>query len=266
MRVVKKTVLWRAVLTVCVVTVTAILAYFSSAGSAAASNAEIEAKKPKAPSELTAAAISENAVYLTWKDNADNEAAFFIYRGEKPGDADRFLDSVHENVTEFTDTEVKPGKTYYYRVKSNNNYGYTEYTEEVSATTSPPFAQVITLKVGSSQMYVNGAGQQIDPGRNTSPMVVNGRTLVPIRAVIENLGGTVEWDATDQKTTVKLGDNTVDLWIGKTTARVNGSETITDAPPNIINSRTMLPLRFISESLGSEVYWDGISRITIINR
>jgi hypothetical protein len=66
---------------------------------------------------------------------------------------------------------------------------------------------------------------------------------------------------------VKLHDNVVDLWIGKNTASVNGTQTITDAAPRLVNSRTMLPLRFISESLGSEVKWDGnASKVTIISK
>jgi hypothetical protein len=250
---------------VCVATILSALVFL--VGPAAASNAEIEAKKPKAPSDFAAVAISANAVYLTWKDNADNEAAFFIYRGVKPGDADTFLDSVHENVTEFTDTEAKPDITYYYRIKATNNYGGSGYTEEVSATTSPPFAKVITLRINSPNMFINGVSQQIDPGRNTSPVVVNGRTLVPIRAIVEALGGEIVWEASEQKTTVKMQDNSIDLWSGKTTAKVNGVETAIDAAPSIINGRTMLPLRFISESLGSRVLWDGNDkRVTIISQ
>lgn len=245
--------------------IVALLAVIQLGGPTQASALE----RPKAPSDLTAAAISKNAVYLTWKDNCDpnNRGSFFIYRGDHYGGATTFVASVHEGVTEYTDTDVVSDKTYYYRVNCYKSGLGSEYTEEASATTSPPFARIITLKIGSPQMSVDGAGRQIDPGRSTSPVEVNGRTMVPIRAIIEAMGGEVAWDEAEQKATVKMKDDVVDLWIGKNTARVNGAETRTDAAPSLINGRTMLPLRFISESLGSQVKWDGnTSRVTIISK
>lgn len=261
----KKNILSVSVLVMCMVAV--LMAVVSSVAPTYASNAEIEAKKPIAPSELTAVATSANSVYLTWKDNSSDEAAFFIYKGNHPGGATTYLGSVHENFTEFTDTEVKPGITYYYRLKASNNYGGSAYTEEASVTTSPPFAKIITLQIGSPNMFINGVSQKIDPGRNTSPLEVNGRTMVPIRAIIEAMGGEVAWDEAEQKATVKLQDDVVDLWIDKNTANVNGAQTTTDTAPRLINGRTMLPLRFISESLGSDVKWDGnASKVIIINK
>jgi hypothetical protein len=148
-------------------------------------------EKPKAPSDLTAAAISKNAVYLTWKDNCDpnNRGWFFIYKGDHYGGATTFVESVHEGITEYIDTDVASDTTYYYRVNCYKDGLGSEYAEEASVTTSPPFAKIITLKIGSPNMYINGVSQQIDAGRNTSPVEVNGRTMVPIRAVIEAMGG-----------------------------------------------------------------------------
>ncbi len=53
-------------------------------------------------------------------------------------------------------------------------------------------------------MTVNGVKKEIDPGRGTVPVIVKGRTLVPIRAIIEEMGGTIEWDGNERKVTISL--------------------------------------------------------------
>jgi len=116
---------------------------------------------------------------------------------------------------------------------------------------------VIVLQIGKSMFTVNGVSQSLD----SPPVIKNGRTLVPIRAIIESLGGTVSWDGVARKATVALGDTSLELWIGKSVARVNGMNTPIDSTnakvvPEIINGRTMLPLRFVSENLGATVTWE----------
>ena len=128
---------------------------------------------------------------------------------------------------------------------------------------------VLVLKVNDKYMLVNGQKQEIDPGRGTVPIIKNGRTLVPIRAIVEALGGTVGWDGTEKKVTIKLSSTTIELWIGRNRARVNGTEKQIDRDnpsvvPEIINSRTMLPLRFVTENLGCTVEWDGTTKTITI--
>ncbi len=133
----------------------------------------------------------------------------------------------------------------------------------------PQLTTVIILQIGNPYMTVNGVSQEIDPGRGTKPVIKNNRTLFPIRAIVEAIGGTIEWEATERKVTINLGDKTVELWIGKNIAKVNNIATPIDinskVVPEIINSRTMLPLRFIAENLGCKVNWEASSQtITII--
>jgi len=111
---------------------------------------------------------------------------------------------------------------------------------------------VIILQIGKTTFTVNGATQNLD----SPPIIKNGRTLLPIRTLIETLGGKVNWNATEQKVTITLNGHTVVLYINKTTAIVDGKNTTLDVAPTIINGRTYLPLRFISESLGLTVDWD----------
>lgn len=129
----------------------------------------------------------------------------------------------------------------------------------------PPSQRVIILQIGKSTFTVNGGIRTLD----SPPIIKNNRTLLPIRAIIESLGGTVSWDATERKVTVILGSNTIELWIGKNTAKVNGGYTPIDSTnskvvPEIINSRTMLPLRFVTENVGATVDWDGTTKTITI--
>jgi len=114
---------------------------------------------------------------------------------------------------------------------------------------------IVILKVGSPEITINGISKKID-AQGSKPIIKNGRTLLPIRTLIESLGGQVLWDAKEQKVTITLNGHSIILWIGKTTALVDGSKTTLDVAPIIINGRTYLPLRFISENLGASVNWD----------
>lgn len=98
------------------------------------------------------------------------------------------------------------------------------------------------------------------------PMIKDDRTLVPVRGVFEALGINVEWDG-DTKTVTAVsqdGNTTVSLTIGETTATVNGEENEIDVPAQIINDRTMVPVRFIAQSLGCYVGWNNELRTVIV--
>jgi len=140
---------------------------------------------------------------------------------------------------------------------TNQWYGYP------TATKTPK--TVVVLQIGKSTFTVNGASKMLD----SPPVIKNGRTLVPIRTIIEALGGTVSWDATTKKATVTLGNTTMQLWIGNSTAKVNGKDISIDKDdakvvPEIINSRTMIPLRFVAENLGCDVLWDPATKTVTI--
>lgn len=114
----------------------------------------------------------------------------------------------------------------------------------------------VIMNIGSPRMTVNGEEREIDPGYGTAPLIRNERTMVPIRAVVESMGGSVEWDNESQTISIYRNDNTVELTINSEKAYVNGEEYILDAVPVIINSRTFLPVRFVSEGLEFDVGWN----------
>lgn len=84
---------------------------------------------------------------------------------------------------------------------------------------------------------------------------MNGRVLVPMRAIFESLGAAVQW--TDPTVMAQRGSTSIELTIDSTTAKINGEEIILDQSPIIINGRTMVPVRFVSEALGEKVEWIG---------
>jgi serine protease Do len=119
---------------------------------------------------------------------------------------------------------------------------------------------VVNLWIGNSVMSVNGLRQPID-SQGTKPVILESRTLVPIRAIIEAFGGDVGWDATAKKVTINFNQDILEMWIGQSTASLNGYALQIDSTnpkivPLIINSRTMVPLRFVAESFGIDVQYD----------
>jgi hypothetical protein len=126
---------------------------------------------------------------------------------------------------------------------------------DFTVTVGPVPRAVISLQVGSPGMTMDGVVKAID-AQGTKPLISNGTTMVPIRAIVESLGGSVGWDAAARRLDIRLGSRTVTMWVGKTTAKVNGSSTAMSTAPAIIGGRTMIPLRFVAESLGCLVGWD----------
>lgn len=92
------------------------------------------------------------------------------------------------------------------------------------------------------------------------PVIINDRTLVPVRAILDTMGATVGWSDESKQVTAELGGKTIILSIGNTTAIVNNSFQTLDVPAQIINGRTMVPARFVAENLGATVRWDASSR------
>jgi len=86
-----------------------------------------------------------------------------------------------------------------------------------------------------------------------------------MRAIFEELGAKVEWDESTGTVTGVLGETTVTLSVGNTVAFVNWKPKRLDVPPEIINDKTMVPVRFIAESLGADVFWQDSTQTVIIN-
>lgn len=116
-------------------------------------------------------------------------------------------------------------------------------------------------------MIVNGKSLEIDSVTKAAPLIVKewGRSIVPVRSLIETLGGAIEWNSVEKNVSVKFKSAFIELWIDNPKGRINGDEFWIDetnhkVKPIILNNRTYIPLRFVSETLGSKVEWIGNSQ------
>ncbi len=115
---------------------------------------------------------------------------------------------------------------------------------------------VMVLTIGEADATVNGETVTND----VAPVIVNDRTMLPIRFVAETFGATVEWNETTRAVNVTLGDVKVSLIVGEGFAIVNGEAKVLDSASFIENDRTYLPVRFVMESLGLKVEWNETTR------
>lgn len=97
------------------------------------------------------------------------------------------------------------------------------------------------------------------------PVIEDGRTLVPLRAIFEAMGATVSWDQSTQTATATKDGTTVVLQIGSTTPTINGQVKQLDVPAKIVNGRTLAPLRFVGEAFGGTVGWDPATQIITLS-
>lgn len=128
-----------------------------------------------------------------------------------------------------------------------------------------PETTEITLQIGNPYLYINGARKNIDE-QGTVPLLRNSRTLLPVRAVVEAMGGTVNWINSSETVVMTLDGKSLNLQIGSRTAWDGSGNTYQlDVAPILVQSRTMLPIRFVVEYFGGEVLWDNPTETVTIN-
>ena len=121
----------------------------------------------------------------------------------------------------------------------------------------PAFGHSMVLTIGSKTMTVDGAKVALD----ASAAIFEDRTFVPLRALVEQLGGAIAWNAKTRQVTIEVRGTTIVFTIGKATALVDGKSLAIDPKnskvvPVISSGRSMLPLRFVAENLGFQVAWN----------
>ncbi|MDQ6418171.1 N-acetylmuramoyl-L-alanine amidase [Paenibacillus sp. LHD-117] len=106
------------------------------------------------------------------------------------------------------------------------------------------------------KLFLNGKELHSD----VEPKIVNGSTLVPLAILSEGLGYEVEWEPETKKVTVKNEMTVIELVINQSSVRVNGVVMETDAKPQLMNWRTMVPVRLVGELLGLSFEWKEAAR------
>lgn len=171
------------------------------------------------------------------------------------------------------DKDLKDGSDYLLFVKDDTIISAVSANdakaEKVSKDITPP--TVIMLTIGDVNAIVNGETVTND----VAPMVVNDRTMLPIRFVAENLGANVNWFESLQTVSIKSRKADISLKIGDTTANVTENisafykpikQVELDSPAFVENDRTFLPVRFVAENLGADVQWDEATQTVTITK
>lgn len=128
---------------------------------------------------------------------------------------------------------------------------------------SSAFANLAGAQAGDIKVIINGATQQY----TQAPVVSQNTTLVPLRGVFESLGAQVDWDSKAKKVTASKNEDTLTLNVGSKLAYKNSSPVQLDVATQIQKSQVLVPLRFVSQSLGAKVNWDQATRtVTISNQ
>lgn len=228
---------------------------------------------PLAPTNLVASAY-QTAIDLSWTDNSDNEDFFTLSRQEDNGTWKTLVELIGGSYT-YKDWDVKPGKSYSYKVQAGNHSGGLSAFSNIVTFKAPsdssaqpkPQSKHLKFYIDSNNYYINGTSTTME----VSPVIYHDRTMLPIAYIAEPLGAQTTWDSVSGKITIILNNKTIELWLGSNTARVNEAVVPIDAndlavtPLILPPGRTMVPLGFIAQNLGCTVNWNAATREVAID-
>jgi lysozyme len=230
----------------------------------------------------TVPGIEGHSVDLDWFNGNEQSLAQYVIGGVTPVSY-TLLSAVMGNGLLGVEPQTKsypPGSTVTFTARPAPGWEFVGWSGSVTGTANPlaltmddnksvlatfeksvdPNQHIITLSVGSLVAHLDGQLVTLD----TPPVIVSGRTLVPLRPIIEGLGGAITWIPETRSVEVEFNGTTLLLQIGNRTAVVNGEAIVLDVPAAIMNGRTMLPVRFVSEHLGADVQWEELTKTVTI--
>lgn len=141
--------------------------------------------------------------------------------------------------------------------------------KEISDPSASQVAVQFYDETGKQEIVKRGIMVTIDGealAAEQPPVNIEGNVLVPMRAIFEKLGASLEWDQASQTVTAVKGSKEIKLQIGSNVAQIDGQAYSLSVQPQLINGNTMVPVRFVSEALGCQVSWDSASQTVIITR
>lgn len=115
------------------------------------------------------------------------------------------------------------------------------------------------------KVFVDGKLIDFSKYDNVLPASIEGRTMIPVRALAESLGATVDWDAAKRLITIILGDKVIQLTLDSNAAVLDGGKVTLEVPAQSIGGRTMIPLRFVGEAFGKKVGWHPYNNAKVIS-
>ncbi|MBS4008879.1 MAG: copper amine oxidase N-terminal domain-containing protein [Clostridium sp.] len=142
--------------------------------------------------------------------------------------------------------------------------GYTTLEYDIDVNLE---RRVVRLQLGQKNARVNGEATRLE----VAPFIEGGRTLVPLRFLGEQLGAVLKWDDEDKKVTFTSGAITIKLRLGDDDARIyiKGAApriVALETPAKVVEGRTVVPLRFVSENLDAAVRWNPSDRSIIVRQ
>lgn len=166
------------------------------------------------------------------------------------GTSDNINTSYDEDYDESGMQDVTSGK--YDDISQSYN---KEFDESVTNTETSTYSQPDGITV-----ILNGKQLEFD----VEPMLINSRTMVPMRVIFEALGADVDWDGTTQTAIGVTKNTTIKITIGKDYLLKNDNIVVLDSPAVVISGRTLVPVRAIAESLDCKVEWYGETQVVEI--
>ncbi|MDR7856861.1 copper amine oxidase N-terminal domain-containing protein [Tissierella sp.] len=239
-----------------------------------------EAPSVKPPTEKTDdrhMEVFDKGVIMSWPSGKG--LGYRLFRSTRENDLGISVTDFYITSNSYADINIEANTTYYYTVmpvlsEANPMKGMEETLGNVIETyivktgndilKSDNKDNFIVIQIDNKDMSINGISKEIDEGRDTTPVVISSRTMVPIRGIVEAMGGTVSWDNINQQITLIANGNTVNMWVGKTEITVNGVRRQMDVPLIVQNGRTYVPIRFAAENLNAEVEWINSTKSAVI--
>jgi len=203
---------------------------------------------------------------ITLKNHKFKDGTYdaYVVRGANNSEYD--IGYVYEKTNSFTlngdsiNVTLNPLSVTYLKIGANGEYIPLSAPRKDGTAAEPSMPDLTLAADGSITVLINGKKIEFD----VKPVLKEGRTLVPLRKIFEELGMTVEWDDPTQTVTATKPGTIIVLPIGSTEPTVNGNVVPIDVPGELIEGRTLVPVRFVAEATGATVGWDDPSQTVII--
>jgi Copper amine oxidase N-terminal domain/Domain of unknown function (DUF5666) len=222
--------------------------------------------------EWNAKAVGSNsAITIEWESHP--LASFYQLRRISPN-AEALCNEPFFG-TNWVDTDCVAGETNVYKITALNSslnriYEYPEVSaklDESKPTLSKPCNKTLAFTINQKRYTVDGNSAEM----STAPIIKGGRSFLVIRYVVEQIMGTIGWKQSTRKITIFAMGHEIEMWIGKPIAMVDGVERPIDPnnseiAPFIENGRTLVPLRFPVEALGTgTINWFGDTKTAVLS-